>query len=273
VTEASAVAEQVRVNAELWGGGEHVATYANRTLLPVEVVILVRYREALSGRVLEVGCGAGRLLGYLTALGGEVHGIDISPSMVDYCRQRYPEAQVKVGDLGALAEAVQGPFDAVLAADNVLDIFDDSARRRALQAARELIAPGGLLIFSTHNLADLDGEGDRGGLAVSRGGGLVAKIADRPVGELVRLATRLPRRVRNRRRLAPLQQRGADHAIVNDAAHDYGLLHYYIRREDEARQLGELGFELVECLDPDGRTVGAGEPARGPWLHYVARAS
>src|SRR5579875_2423465 len=92
-------------NVERWRALRQVERFAHRRLAPVEVVILARYREALSGRVLELGCGAGRIIGYLLALGGEVHGIDISPRMVERCRRAYPGANVREGDLRALERA------------------------------------------------------------------------------------------------------------------------------------------------------------------------
>ena len=100
---------------------------------------------------------------------------------------------------------------------------------------------------------------------------LLRKAASRPVGDAVRVAARMPVRIRNRRRLAPLERRERDHAIINDEAHDYALLHYYIRRDDQARQLAELGYALIECLDADGHPVPAGERSSSPWLHYIAR--
>ena len=75
----------------------------------------------------------------------------------------------------------------------------------------------------------------------------------------------------NHRRLGALEHREASYAIVNDEAHDYSFLHYYIRRDDEARQLSELGFELIECLDVNGDPVPANAPSQSPWLHYIAR--
>ena len=75
--------------------------------------------------MLDLGCGAGRILGYLVELGGEVEGIDISQDMVAHCRAAYPLAHVRVGDLADVRAAVQGRFGAVLAMDNVLDVFDD----------------------------------------------------------------------------------------------------------------------------------------------------
>jgi SAM-dependent methyltransferase len=260
------------VNEQLWNGN-HVARYANRSLRPVEVVLLARYQRALSGRVLEIGCGAGRILGYLVALGGEVHGVDVSPAMVEYCRHTYPEADVRVGDLRRLPEVVDGPFDVVLAPDNVLDVVDPAQRRLTLDAIRTLLAPEGLLIFSSHNLAAVGrppapvsagpGAGDDGGALRRLAHISPAGVADR--------AARLPRQLRNRRRLAPMQVRHADYAILNDVEGDYGALHYYVRHADQARQLADAGYALLECLDSEGRVLPAGADGSCPWLHYVAR--
>src|SRR5690348_3722886 len=122
--------DQEAVNRRVWERGDYVGDYANRRLFPVEVLLLVRYREALSGRPLEVGCGAGRILGYLAELGDEAHGIDIAESMVAHCRATYPSAHVRVGDLDNVRASVEGTFSAVLAMDNLVDIYDDAERRR-----------------------------------------------------------------------------------------------------------------------------------------------
>jgi SAM-dependent methyltransferase len=264
---------QAEINSRVWRTRDNVADYANRSLKPVEIVLLMRYQPALSGRVLEAGCGAGRVLGYLVALGGEVHGIDVSGAMVDYCTRTYPEADVRLGDLAELRDSVAGPFDAVVVPDNTLDIFDDAQRRRVLGEIKGLLAPGGVLIFSSHNLDHADGKPEARGPAPaqSRGGAMLARVAALSPERAARALTRLPRRRRNRKTLLPLQQRGADHAILNDSERDYGVLHYYIGRDAQERQLSSLGFELVECLDVEGRPVARGTIGYGPWLHYVAR--
>jgi hypothetical protein len=95
--------------------------------------------------------------------------------------------------------------------------------------------------------------------------------ARNPVRALRELA-RVPRRARNRRRLLAHQRSGPDHAIITDEAHDYSVLHYYIERDHQQRQLASAGFDLLECLDLDGRPVAQGERAEHhPELHYVAR--
>ncbi len=103
------------------------------------------------------------------------------------------------------------------------------------------------------------------------GSAAIRKALDRPLSEVISKVLTVPKRARNRRRLRPLEYRAAGHAVLNDPERDFGSLHYYIRRDDEERQLGSLGFEMVECLDVDGRPVPRGEDGSGPWLHYVAR--
>jgi SAM-dependent methyltransferase len=262
---------QEGVNRRVWERGSYVGDYANRRLLPVEVLLLVRYRDALSKRPLEVGCGAGRVLGYLAELGGEAHGIDISEAMVAHCRAAYPSAHVRVGDLGNVPASVAGTFSAILAMDNVLDIYDDAERRRVLGDLRDLLDPGGVLIFSSHNLDQYGtNSGPQRGSRIQE---LAWKAGSRPIGDVVRVGVHMPQRIRNRRRLAPLERREADYAIINDPAHDYGLLHYYVGRDAQARQLTETGLALDACLDVEGHPVGPGERSAAPWLHYIARVS
>ncbi len=256
---------QARSNAKEWAQGDHLAAYAHRNLTPAEVRIFVEYREALSGRVLDLGCGGGRLLAYLLMFGGDVHGVDLSPKMVEHCRRAYPGADVRYGDVTSIGEHVEGTFDAVLAADNLIDVFDDAERRRVLAELRQIISHDGLLIFSTHDLAYLDGEAETPRTSVAR------LLLDTSPADLYRLARNRRYTARNRRRLAPLEQRHADHAIVNDHPNYYGFVHYYIRRDDQERQLAELGFELLECVASDGSLVAPGGTGPTDSLYYVAR--
>jgi hypothetical protein len=68
------------------------------------------------------------------------------------------------------------------------------------------------------------------------------------------------------------QRTERDYAIVNDEAHDFSVLHYYVSRDAQERQMMQVGYELLECLDLEGRCVERGETAaKCPELHYVAR--
>jgi SAM-dependent methyltransferase len=251
---------QAHRNSEVWARGDFLGHYASRELRPAEALFLVRYREQLEGRVLELGCGAGRLTGYLLEIAQSVHGIDVSPAMIDFCRKAYPRGTYSVQDLRDIARLGSGSADAVIATYNVLDVLGDAERGRVLRDIRGILAPGGLLMMSSHNLAYVP---------------KLRKPTDLKARNIVRRAGRLalmPLRLRNRRGLVALQRSGPDYAVVNDDAHDYRLLHYYISRDAQERQLGEEGFDFIECLDNDGHVVGPGESAED-WveLYYLAR--
>jgi SAM-dependent methyltransferase len=246
-------------NARVWRRGRFVDEYAGSELRPPERVILERYREALAGRVLELGSGGGRVTSHLVGIAAEVHGLDIAPAMVDHARRRLPQATFHLGDMTDLSEFEPGSFGAVLALYNVLDVLGDTERAAQLDRIRALIEPGGLLVLSTHN---------RGHAASIRGPHVRTGHPLKLAADLVRL----PRRLRNSRRLRPHLRDEPGYAIVNDSAHEYSLLHYYIARDDQERQLADHGFELVDCLDLDGKPVGPGQQVPDtPELHYVAR--
>jgi SAM-dependent methyltransferase len=249
-----------RHNADIWTRGDFVGDYRSRELRPVESQILESHGAALSGRLLELGCGAGRLTGHLIDHARSVHGIDLSPAMVAYCRRTYPLGTFTEGDLRDLSAFKPQSLDVVLAPYNVLDVLDDGERRGVLDEIRRLLGSGGLLILSSHNRAYAP--------LISRPG----RVQLSGPRTFARSLIGRRRRIRNHRRLLALQRNEPGYALLNDEAHDFALLHYYISPDAQALQLHEHGFELLEYLDLDGRRLTAGEnAARCPELHYVAR--
>lgn len=250
------------VNRDLWShvGDELVGEYDKHVLRPVEERLLERYAGDLSGRVLEVGVGAGRLTERLVAGAAAVTGIDVARAMVEHCRRRFPQAEFHELDLRDLSPFGDGAFTALLAGYNVVDVLGDEQRGAVLDEWRRVLGPGGLLVFSSHNLHYAD--------RIPRPGRVLTKHPR----QLVRNVRRRRQRIANHARLAPMERREGTWAILNDEAHDFGLLHYYATRDETERRLAAHGFALVACLDLEGRTVGPGEAAPAcPELHYVAR--
>jgi predicted RNA methylase len=104
------------------------------------------------GPVVELGVGTGRIAIPTAAAGMQVIGVDSSEGMLEVCRRRAEELGVadrldlRLGDLSAppvdeRVRLVTCPFRAYL------HLPDDSARLRALRAARELLLRDGTLIF------------------------------------------------------------------------------------------------------------------------------
>lgn len=85
-----------------------------------------RLVDAMVGRgarVLDAGCGPGRVGGRLARLGHTVVGVDVDPVLIEAAQQDEPGATWLVGDLAELDLAARGvtePFDVVVCAGNVL---------------------------------------------------------------------------------------------------------------------------------------------------------
>ncbi len=83
-------------------------------------------------RVLDLGCGTGRLLAALRPSRGV--GVDFSPAMVDEARARHPDLEFHVGDVEDpdVLDRVGGPFDVILLSDTVGSLEDCEATLRQL---------------------------------------------------------------------------------------------------------------------------------------------
>ncbi len=97
------------------------------------------------GRILDVGCGAGRYALYLQEHGREVVGIDVSPLAIEVCRRRgiRDARPMSVDEV----DASLGRFDTVLMLGNNLALLGSAAgAKRILKRLHGVVAPGGRLI-------------------------------------------------------------------------------------------------------------------------------
>lgn len=128
---------------------EHLAS--SHGLRERERTVIERYFDATDGRVLDVGCGAGRTTRALEQRGFDVVGIDISEEMVERATERFDDLDVRVGDATDL-EFDDGSFEHVLFSWVGIDAIRPAwLRRRALFEIRRVLKPGGVFAFSSHN--------------------------------------------------------------------------------------------------------------------------
>lgn len=120
-----------------------------------ERIVFDRYLPA-GGRILDLGCGTGRVALELARQGvGQISGIDLTPELLAVAAELAAaeglKVQFEVGNARAL-EADDASFDAVIFAFNgLMQIPGWGARREALAEILRIVRPGGVFIFSTHD--------------------------------------------------------------------------------------------------------------------------
>jgi SAM-dependent methyltransferase len=92
-------------------------------------------------RVLDAGCGPGRVGGWLAGAGHTVVGVDGDPVLIAAAEADHPGPRWVVGDLAELDLGQE--FDAVVCAGNVMTFLAPSTRGEVLHRLRGHLAPGG----------------------------------------------------------------------------------------------------------------------------------
>ena len=103
---------------------------------------------APGSRVLDAGCGTGRVAVRLAELGHRCVGVDVDSSMLAVARREAPGISWVEGDLADLPAAVRdaAPYDVVVLAGNVVPLLAEGTLPAVMQGMADLLAPGGLLV-------------------------------------------------------------------------------------------------------------------------------
>ncbi len=103
-----------------------------------------------SARVLDAGCGPGRVGAFLFDQGHRVVGVDGDPALIAAAEDDHPGPNWLVGDLAELdlpAQGVDEPFDAIVCAGNVMAFLAASTRQLVLERMGAHLADGGRLVI------------------------------------------------------------------------------------------------------------------------------
>ncbi|MBI3941446.1 MAG: class I SAM-dependent methyltransferase [Chloroflexi bacterium] len=121
---------------------------ARRKIVTAQLAALLKApvgSTAALPRILDYGCGTGLNLTYFAKL-GEVCGVDISPTAIEFCRER---GLTQVAMIGAQEELCANPFGQPFDVVTMLDVLEhipaDACR---LQQIGTWLKPGGLLMVT-----------------------------------------------------------------------------------------------------------------------------
>jgi SAM-dependent methyltransferase len=119
-------------------------------------------------RVLDAGCGPGRVGAVLHARGHTVVGVDADPVLVEAAQDDHPGPRWLVGDLSRL-DLDDEPFDIAVVAGNVMVFVAPGTEQLVLDSLRRHVRPGGRIVlgFATDRelaLGDFDAAAAAAGL-------------------------------------------------------------------------------------------------------------
>ena len=131
------------------GGAQYAARFAALADAGQDIHGEVRFCTALvapGARVLDAGCGTGRIAVELARRGYRCVGVDVDPSMLAEAEQAAPEIRWVQADLADLALADEPPFDLVVCAGNVIPLVSPGTESAVVRAMADHLTPGGLLV-------------------------------------------------------------------------------------------------------------------------------
>lgn len=100
-------------------------------------------------RVLDGGCGTGRVATRLDELGFDCVGTDVDESMLEVARRTTPHIPWHSADLSSVGpDDLDGAagFDAIVLAGNVIPLLAEGTVAPAVRSLTSLLAPGGLVV-------------------------------------------------------------------------------------------------------------------------------
>lgn len=99
-----------------------------------------------SAKILDAGCGTGRVAIELSRRGHDVVGVDIDESMLATARRKDPAIDWRRADLAHLDDHVDITFDVAVLAGNVMIFVDPGTEARVVEQVAHRLDPHGLMV-------------------------------------------------------------------------------------------------------------------------------
>ncbi|MDM8542630.1 class I SAM-dependent methyltransferase [Desulfococcaceae bacterium HSG9] len=220
---------------------------------PEEEMIFKRYETHICGkRVLDIGCGGGRIIPALKALAQDYIGIDYSVRMIKACKEKFESLKFIHCDASDMTIFNDQSFDFVLFTFNGIDCMSHEKRIKTLKEINRILKYDGIFVFSSHNLDD-------------RRHVTAYNIFDINVFNNIQ-------NILSYLKVRKHQIRTETYAILSDPLAGYGHLTYFIRKPDQVIQLKQSDFSDVEILNCKCRFTEIASLERdSKWFWYICK--
>jgi SAM-dependent methyltransferase len=225
-------------------------------------------------RVLDVGVGIGRTTVLLTRrVSPDYVGLDLSPTCVERCRERFPDLDFRLADARDLSEFADGTFGLVTFSYNGIDLVDHAGRDRVLSEMVRVAADDGLVAFSTFNLDSFYARARPWLLDVE--GHPLQWHPRRTTAWLRTVPGGLPRYGRTWRNWWRVRRAGVEGdgwAIRPLQIHEFGALAHFSTLREVRREVAAHGLVVERIFSTTGDQLADDVTATdAPYVHVVAR--
>jgi SAM-dependent methyltransferase len=137
--------------ARATGGADYAKKYADRFRAMAESGADIHGEATFvtglvepAARVLDAGCGTGRIAVRLSELGYDVVGVDVDPTMLEQAQAEAPTLDWRLADLSTLD--LGETFDVVILAGNTIPLLEPDTLAATCQRLAAHVAPAGRLV-------------------------------------------------------------------------------------------------------------------------------
>lgn len=142
--------EEARVAYDLVAEDYAALLEGELATLPLERAMLTAFVEQVEagggGPIADLGCGPGRVSGFLAGIGADVRGIDLSPGMIAVARRDHPGIPFEVASMAELPYG-DGELVGALAWYSIIHVPQDLQGAVFAEFAR-VVRPGGMLLLA-----------------------------------------------------------------------------------------------------------------------------
>ena len=136
--------------ADLWFSNMNQA-WKSGPMITRQIKKLLKRHHVSKGKILELGCGNGRISINMAKLGFKVTGVDISRQYLQDAYMKAARARVKVrfihGDYRKIDALVRGKFDAVISIWTSLGFYDQRTDQALFKKVARLLKKRGIFLI------------------------------------------------------------------------------------------------------------------------------